>query len=770
MPGYRQVFEQAMKRGHGFARQRAWDKAAVEFQRALAEYPDDQVALAAASLALINAKRWAEALTVVEHAHQVFPEDTATLEQLANVQEQLGNLPAAAQSRSQLGELYTRQDKADQAIAQWTRASQYDPDNLDYHHKLAATYQKQNKPKQAVAELLILVRLYRKNGDIDQAALQCRTAISLDPRNTDALKLMGEIRVERGTGSLPTLPEPSPAPTSTTTPALPSPAALAPETSEAAALASDASSTPVDMTLQRALSDLAEFIFEDQVSFQPRADARGSAARLTKSELNTLVGQAIDLQTRERDAEVVPTYRRILEAVELPGARFNLGLIYERQLCFDDAIEQFQLSLHNPEYALGSHFALGECCRAKGQTDEALKHFIQVLKLVDLATVRRDQTDELGALYDRLANTYLEGEPDRAQQFADSIIEFLSNKGWDARVVEARERLNTMSTEGAPLISLAEMLTVPNVEAVLQSLALMHEYTRNRKIYTALEEAYAAIGYASGYLPLHRRIGDILWEGGLQEAAIAKYQTIANTYQARGDYLQAVTALQRILNLMPTDMDTRSKLIQLHLDHEDTDRALEQYMALAETYDQMAELDKTREKYQEAMKYVPRASDSKRWAAKILYRVGDLDMQRIDWRRAIQDYEQIKAIVPEEEKARLQLVELRFKTNDNARAIKELDELLVMYSTGGQANKIIPALEEHIRNHPNEMGLRMRLGRAYLGAGLTMQAVEQLDALADLQLQAGLTKEAIATIKGIVTLNPPNIADYRQALAQLGSS
>jgi hypothetical protein len=64
----------------------------------------------------------------------------------------------------------------------------------------------------------------------------------------------------------------------------------------------------------------------------------------------------------------------------------------------------------------------------------------------------------------------------------------------------------------------------------------------------------------------------------------------------------------------------------------------------------------------------------------------------------------------------------------------------------------------------------MRLGRAFVGAGLTAQAVEQLDTLGDLQLQAGLTKEAAATIKGIIGLNPPNVAQYRQILAQLGSS
>ena len=308
------------------------------------------------------------------------------------------------------------------------------------------------------------------------------------------------------------------------------------------------------------------------------------------------------------------------------------------------------------------------------------------------------------------------------------------------------------------------------VTAVMLSLGLMNEYTKRGKTYTALEEAYIAVGYAPDYLPLHRRVGDILWEGGLQEAALAKYQAIADTYQVRGDSRQSMAIYERILTFMPMDVQLRGKLIDLYIRHKDMDKALEQYVALADTHYQLADLDAAREKYQEAMKHVPRAANARQWAQQILHKIGDLDMQRVDWRRSIQDFEQIKAIIPDDDQARLKLVELRYKTNDTARAIKELDELLLMYNNTGRAAKIIPVLQEQVQAHPAEMSLRMRLGRALVSAGLTEQAVEQLDALGDLQLQAGLTKDAAATIKGIISLNPPNVAQYRQILAQLSSS
>jgi tetratricopeptide (TPR) repeat protein len=265
-------------------------------------------------------------------------------------------------------------------------------------------------------------------------------------------------------------------------------------------------------------------------------------------------------------------------------------------------------------------------------------------------------------------------------------------------------------------------------------------------------------------------VADMLWESGRQEESVAKYLIIADTYQVRGDSRHAMTIYQRILRLMPMDVQTRSKLIDLLISHGEMDKAIEQHMALADTYYQLADMDKARETYQATMNYVPRASNSKRWAQQILHKVGDIDMQRIDWRRAIQDYEQIKAIVPDDEKARLLLIELHFKTGDSARAIKELDELLMSYTSSGKGRQVVPTLEEQTRNHPNEMGMRMRLARAYHGSGMTAQAIEQLDALGDLQLQAGLSKEAAATIRGIIALNPPNVAEYQQVLAQISTT
>ena len=81
MAGNRQMFEAAIKRGHALARQQAWDKAIVEYRRALAEFPNDLSALTAAASVLIKLKRLPDALTVLQHACQLKPDEVATLKE-----------------------------------------------------------------------------------------------------------------------------------------------------------------------------------------------------------------------------------------------------------------------------------------------------------------------------------------------------------------------------------------------------------------------------------------------------------------------------------------------------------------------------------------------------------------------------------------------------------------------------------------------------------------------------------------------------------------
>jgi hypothetical protein len=66
------------------------------------------------------------------------------------------------------------------------------------------------------------------------------------------------------------------------------------------------------------------------------------------------------------------------------------------------------------------------------------------------------------------------------------------------------------------------------------------------------------------------------------------------------------------------------------------------------------------------------------------------------------------------------------------------------------------------------MALRARAAQTCIEAGLRPEGLGHLNHLGELQLNAGLTKQAVATIRAIIALNPPNVQAYQKLLARIG--
>jgi tetratricopeptide (TPR) repeat protein len=148
----------------------------------------------------------------------------------------------------------------------------------------------------------------------------------------------------------------------------------------------------------------------------------------------------------------------------------------------------------------------------------------------------------------------------------------------------------------------------------------------------------------------------------------------------------------------------------------------------------------------------------------ILHKIGDINMQRVDWRRATAAYEEIKALSPDDEQARMYLFDLYQKQGQTHKALAELRELVRYYEAKGQPQKALSILKDAVQLRPQEMFLRALLARVYAQQGMKREAIAELDALGEMQLEAGLRDEAAQTVKQIIALEPPNVEAYRQLL------
>jgi tetratricopeptide (TPR) repeat protein len=293
------------------------------------------------------------------------------------------------------------------------------------------------------------------------------------------------------------------------------------------------------------------------------------------------------------------------------------------------------------------------------------------------------------------------------------------------------------------------------------------EYMEQGMLRSASEEYLWAIGHAPDYLPLHLLLARLFMQGNQVSMAKDKLLFVADTHAARDEIDQARGLYEQVLRVAPMDLDVRLKLIRLLEEYRLLQSALEHRLALADAYFELAQIEASQEQYNEALRLASGLRDSHLWTARILHRLGDIHLQRLDWRNAIEVYLRLKAAVPQDDRARQRLVELYLNLRRQPEALAELDELIGSYRARGGLPKAVQVLEELVEARPQELELRKRAAQLCVEIGNKEGAITHLDAMGELQLQMGDVPGAAATIKAIIALRPENVAAYRQLLEQI---
>lgn len=775
MAGRQDIFDQAMRQGHSAAWDQQWDRAIAAYRKAIQEFPDNQGALTSLGLALYQAGQFDEALTAYQRTIQLVPNDSLALEKAADTLERLGRLEESAAQYFAAAEVHLGRRDVAKAIENWERSARLAPTQLAVHSRLALAYERTGSAKQAIPEYIAIARLLQRQGDHAKAFQAAQRALQLDPRNPEAAQAMKAVKE-----GVP-LPEP-PKPKGSTGPMRMAKVQeyISPDATESSG-AGIAAGGIIETAQKKALATLAGLLFDESNDDAPAPPSAGLAAltrgltgamrqgRNDRTKVILHLGQAIDQHTQGKPLEAIAEYERAIAAgLEHAAAQFNLGSLQLAQGDPDSALALLRGSVNHPDYALASQYAVGRIHVQAGKYKDALLHFLQALRLADLQTVTPPRAEALSQLYETMADAVANAaETPESKDIAEALHRFLDGPDWATRLAQARSQLDSQS-DGRAASPLAELMFTAGTDRVVGAMGRIDEYLRKGYSGTAMEEAYMALEYAPTYLPIHIRMAEILLEENRLEASIAKYSVVAEAYRIRGESVRAAMILEEVIRLSPMNLETRRKLIDLLVETEQHDQALGQYMDLAETYYQLADLDQARQTYVTALRLAQRAKGDRAWSTQFLHRMGDIDLQRLDWRQALRVYEQIKTLAPNDDKARSALLDLNLRLGQSRQAVAELDDYLRHLLGAGRIDQAVGVLEELARGRPNEMAFRARLAKLYQDRGRKADAIAQLDALGELQLEAGLNAEAAATIRSILALGPDDAAAYRQLLSQLG--
>jgi len=251
------------------------------------------------------------------------------------------------------------------------------------------------------------------------------------------------------------------------------------------------------------------------------------------------------------------------------------------------------------------------------------------------------------------------------------------------------------------------------------------------------------------------------------DEAIAKYMAVAETYLARGQARQAIGVYRQVLSLAPMDVAVRRKLIELLTESNQIDQALEDYLALADAHYRMAQVEEAIEAYNQALRLAPRATAREAAEARVLHGLGDIYLQSLDWLKARKAYQRIIALQPADLEARQRLMELSFRLGERNAGLSQLDELIAQHRAQGAVAALTTLLSELTQANPQDIEIQRRAAAAYQALNLRTEAIAALNALGELQLDAGQYADAAETVRRLIALEPDKADDYRLLLQQI---
>jgi tetratricopeptide (TPR) repeat protein len=740
-----EVYQQHMNRGHNAAWDQDWDEAIKAYTQAIQELPEDGEAHIHLGLALLRAGRLEDSLRVYKRAHQLSPDDPAPLERSADVLERMGRLKEAAQQYVGVADVYLTLRDLDKAIGNWERATQLTPGLIGIHARLAQAYERVGSKKRALREYLTLAFNFQRSGDTNKAVKAVERALRLDRKNPQALNTLRALR-SGGAVAVPQFED---------------------EVEENQSMleefgvkvddparqqeSSASQDGPMGETMEQSLALLADHV---------------ASGDLDMASANAL--QAMEQQRQMQYERAVQAYTSASQSIDHPTLHYNLGVMLHLTGISSDAIPHLQKAQAAPELLTGALHALGLVYREIDDFKNAMKTLLDATRRVDARNYEDDPSmlDHLGSAYDQIEAALMDAPGDAMDAISGRMSDMLSGTEWQQRVDTTRKHVEEIMRVQGPQ-GVRDFYSTGGSDKLATTVSRIDTYIGQGLLTLAMDESHEAISVSPYYLPIHVRMAEIMMREGRLRQAINKYNTIARAYMSRNELDRAASILSEVLEMAPLDVNVRTSLINLLEGEGRMEDALVQYVDLGRTYSQLGNIDQARETFQYAERLARRNEASPERMAEIKHNLADIEQMRLETRRAMKIYEEILEVSPTDERACRMLVDLNYNQSNKADGLRYLDRLLGLYARRKQVSKIIQVLEDLVKSYPKETGLRSRLAAIYRQTGRRVDAIQQLDALGEIQLEAGLHDDARQTIKQIIRLKPENLNDYKRLLSQL---
>lgn len=137
----------------------------------------------------------------------------------------------------------------------------------------------------------------------------------------------------------------------------------------------------------------------------------------------------------------------------------------------------------------------------------------------------------------------------------------------------------------------------------------------------------------------------------------------------------------------------------------------------------------------------------------LYYSLAEANASQNNWEGAMGALQSLKQIMPNDHSVYTRLADIYFRQGQLNQALAELNDLLVLFQKNNDNEKTLETLGHMSKLAPNNVAVRRKLSDMYLKLGMTEYGLHELNLLAELQLKAGLLKDAIRTYRKTADLN-----------------
>ena len=769
-------FDNNMQLGHNAAWEAQWKQAAAFYRRALEIIPNSSAALNSLGLALYQQGDYEESKKAYLKATDAAPHDPVPYEKLADIYEKQDDFSEAAKVAAKAADNYLNMRDVNKAIENWLRIINLQPQHQLGYTRLAMIYEKMGKKDEAVEQYLNLASLMQQSGARLKAIQIVEHALKMYPDHLRAKMALTALHNNER------LPKPDPIQIKRKiTESLEKPILKA----EIAESLDEVELDPVEEANQKAAQILANLLFDQgSVDGDGKVDnlrnklglnalTRGtdplSGVQKDQAQLNFYLGQTIEaISTHNYDKALNDLQKAVEYGASHPAISYTLGYLFTLN-GNENAIPHLKKAIQNPEYAFAAYILLGSITFDIEDYRQSITAYLHAIALGDQTTVEPERADELFQMYEPIIEDYInnpELQDTDLRPICQNLSEQVYRADWRKHLRLARMELSQGSNEDF-LQPIVNFFLQASGGRIVESMGQIRQLIANERFHSAMEEAFHMLQHAPTYLPLHIQIGDLLLKEGKLKDAENKFVLVAKLYNLRGEVGQSVQLMKRTIKAAPMNIGLRKQLINLLIEQHRVDEAVAQYVELANIYYQLAELDETYNAYQEALALTNNQLADRAASIEILYKIADIDVQRLRWREAMDSFERIMEIKPEDYRARAKFMDLKFRLDKREAVMMEIDTELQNLERSNKRDVAIEFLKELLMERSTDMELNNQLANLYVRDGKVELAVQQLDKMAKYHINKGNNTGAISMLQTIIALEPRNVTQYRQALAKL---